>query len=145
MFDLKSFRKGKKISQKKLADLLGVGQSFISQIETGKDPMPDSLINKLVEIYPNDTLDVFNEANSFKDDNPKNTNRHLQRGGDITIPLEAWEVIKNQSASLKTKDDQIGDTIQALKKVISRLEKELAKKGEDAGDPSHVAIRADTE
>ena len=50
MFDLKSFRKGKKISQKKLADLLGVGQSFISQIETGKDPMPDSLINKLVEI-----------------------------------------------------------------------------------------------
>lgn len=145
MFDLKSFRKGKKISQKKLADLLGVGQSFISQIETGKDPMPDSLINKLVEIYPNDTLDVFNEANSFKDDNPKNTNRHLQRGGDITIPLEAWEVIKNQSASLKTKDDQIGDTIQALKKVISRLEKELAKKGEDAGYPSHVAIRADTE
>ena len=145
MFDLKSFRKGKKISQKKLADLLGVGQSFISQIETGKDPMPDSLINKLVEIYPNDTLDVFNEANSFKDDNPKNTNRHLQRGGDITIPLEAWEVIKNQSASLKTKDDQIGDTIQALKKVISRLEKELAKKGEDAGYPSHVAILADTE
>jgi len=146
MFDLKSFRKGKKISQKKLADLLGVGQSFISQIETGKDPMPDSLINKLVEIYPNDTLDVFNEANSFKDDNPKNTNRHLQRGGDITIPLEAWEVIKNQSASLKTKEyDQSGDTIQALKKVISRLEKELAKKGEDAGYPSHVAIRADTE
>ena len=145
MFDLKSFRKGKKISQKKLADLLGVCQSFISQIETGKDPMPDSLINKLVEIYPNDTLDVFNEANSFKDDTPKNTNRHLQRGGDITIPLEAWEVIKNQSASLKTKDDQIGDTIQALKKVISRLEKELAKKGEDAGYPSHVAIRADTE
>lgn len=145
MFDLKSFRKGKKISQKKLADLLGVGQSFISQIETGKDPMPDSLINKLVEIYPNDTLDVFNEANSFKNDNPKNTNRHLERGGDIIIPLEAWEVIKNQSASLKTKDDQIGDTIQALKKVISRLEKELAKKGEDAGYPSHVAIRADTE
>lgn len=145
MFDLKSFRKGKKISQKKLADLLGVGQSFISQIETGKDPMPDSLINKLAEIYPNDTLDVFNEANSFKDDNPKNTNRHLDRGGDITIPLEAWDVIKNQSASLKTKDDQIGDTIQTLKKVISILEKELAKKGEDAGYPSHVAIRADTE
>lgn len=145
MFDLKSFRKGKKISQKKLADLLGVGQSFISQIETGKDPMPDSLINKLAEIYPNDTLDVFNEANSFKDDNPKNTNRHLDRGGDITIPLEAWDVIKNQSASLKTKDDQIGDTIQTLKKVISILEKELAKKGEDAGYPSHIAIRADTE
>lgn len=145
MFDLKYFRKGKKISQKKLADLLGVGQSFISQIETGKDPMPDSLINKLAEIYPNDTLDVFNEANSFKDDNPKNTNRHLDRGGDITIPLEAWDVIKNQSASLKTKDDQIGDTIQTLKKVISILEKELAKKGEDAGYPSHVAIRADTE
>ena len=38
IFDLKRFRKDKKISQTKLAEMLGVGQSFISQIESGKDP-----------------------------------------------------------------------------------------------------------
>lgn len=51
MFDLKRFRKERKLSQTVLADALGVGQSFISQIESGKDPMPDAFIKKLADIY----------------------------------------------------------------------------------------------
>ncbi len=50
-FDLKHFRKEKKISQVKLADALGIGQSFISQIENGKDPMPEPLIEKIKDLY----------------------------------------------------------------------------------------------
>lgn len=51
MFDLKRFRKERKLKQTGLADALGVGQSFISQIESGKDPIPDALIKKLADIY----------------------------------------------------------------------------------------------
>ena len=51
MFDLKKFRKEKGLSQKELANILGIGQSFVSQIENGKDPMPDSLKEKLTSIY----------------------------------------------------------------------------------------------
>ena len=94
----------------------------------------------------------------------------IEEEGVISIPRDAWEIIRNQSDSLKAKDEQltmltaslkakdeqltmlitqgtsgINETVQALKSVISTLEKELAKKGEDAGYLSHVAIRADTE
>lgn len=50
-FDLKRFRKENNISQKKLSDILGVGQPFISQIENGKDPMPAAFMSKLADIY----------------------------------------------------------------------------------------------
>mgnify|MGYP004428195563 CR=1 FL=1 len=57
LFDLKRFRIEKKISQKQLADKLGVGQSFISQIENGKNPIPDLLLSKLKDIYALDIKD----------------------------------------------------------------------------------------
>lgn len=45
--DLKAFRKYNKISQQELADYLGVGQSFISQIERGASSIPQSMIEKI--------------------------------------------------------------------------------------------------
>lgn len=62
MFDLKRFRKEKKISQTALAKKLGIGQSFISQIESGKDPMPDALISKLIDIYEIDNAENYTIA-----------------------------------------------------------------------------------
>lgn len=51
IFDLRRFRKDKGLSQKDLAYILGIGQSFISQIETGKDSMPDEYYGLLVGKY----------------------------------------------------------------------------------------------
>ena len=51
MFDLKRFRKENKISQKELSEVLGVAQSFISQIENGKDPMPEAMLQKISDNY----------------------------------------------------------------------------------------------
>ena len=45
--DLKAFRKANKISQLQLAECLGVGQPFISQIEKGLRPLPKEYISKL--------------------------------------------------------------------------------------------------
>ena len=45
--DLKAFRKYNKISQQELADYLGVGQSFISQIERGASSIPQTMIEKI--------------------------------------------------------------------------------------------------
>lgn len=50
-FDLRRFRKDNGLSQKDLASILGIGQSFISQIETGKDSMPEEYYDLLTGKY----------------------------------------------------------------------------------------------
>lgn len=54
MLNLKALRKAKKITQQELAELLGCDQSFISQIESGRRPIPEDFIERLVENFGND-------------------------------------------------------------------------------------------
>ena len=48
MVDLKAFRKANQLTQIDLADYLGVGQGFISQMEKGDRPIPRECISKLL-------------------------------------------------------------------------------------------------
>lgn len=65
MFDLKGFRKDRKLSQKQISDILGIGTSFISQIETGKDPMPSYIPEKLAAAYGKDEIDKYHREPVF--------------------------------------------------------------------------------
>ena len=47
-FDLHAFRRKNNLSQKALAAYLGVGQSFISQIERGMSQLPEAAYEKLM-------------------------------------------------------------------------------------------------
>ena len=153
---LKDFFSRQGLTQQAIADRLGVSQSAVSALLNGK-PFGRKNATKWGDefgIQPSWLL--TGEGEMLKTDTPKPISLVENKEGVISIPSDVWEVIKNQSASLKAKDDQINtlisqsksereETVQALKNTISILEKELAKKGEDAGYPSHVAIRADTE
>lgn len=46
--DLKAFRKANNLTQDKLGDYLGIKKSFVSTIESGKDPMPKDKLTKLL-------------------------------------------------------------------------------------------------
>ena len=46
--DLKAFRKANNLTQTKLGNYLGINKSFISTIESGKDPMPKDKLSKLL-------------------------------------------------------------------------------------------------
>jgi transcriptional regulator with XRE-family HTH domain len=59
MFDLKGFRKDRKMSQKQISEILGIGTSFISQIETGKDPMPGYIPDKLIDAYGKEEVEKY--------------------------------------------------------------------------------------
>lgn len=153
---LKDFFSRQGLTQQAIADRLGVSQSAVSALLNGK-PFGRKNATKWGDefgIQPSWLLTGKGEM--LKTDTPKPISLVENKEGVISIPSDVWEVIKNQSASLKAKDDQINtlisqsksereETVQALKNTISILEKELAKKGEDAGYPSHVAILADTE
>jgi predicted transcriptional regulator len=59
MFDLKRFRKDFKVKQEDLAAVLNVQQSFISQVETGKDQMPDNWIDIIKQNYSIDNISDY--------------------------------------------------------------------------------------
>lgn len=59
MFDLRGFRKDRKLSQKQISEVLGIGTSFISQIETGKDPMPGYIPDKLAAEYGKEEIEGY--------------------------------------------------------------------------------------
>lgn len=46
--DLKAFRKANNLTQEKLGEYLGIKKSFISTIESDKDPMPKDKLTKLL-------------------------------------------------------------------------------------------------
>ena len=46
--DLKAFRKANGLTQTVLGEYLGINKSFISTIESGKDPMPKDKLTKLI-------------------------------------------------------------------------------------------------
>lgn len=53
MFDLKRFRKDKKLTQNELADILSCGQAFISHVEKGIKDLPQDKRSILEERYGN--------------------------------------------------------------------------------------------
>jgi transcriptional regulator with XRE-family HTH domain len=65
MFDLKGFRKDRKMSQKQISEILGIGTSFISQIETGKDPMPSYVPDKLADAFGKDEVEKYHRESSY--------------------------------------------------------------------------------
>lgn len=137
---LKDFFSRQGLTQQAIADRLGVSQSAVSALLNGK-PFGKKNATKWGDefgIQPSWLL--TGEGEMLKTDTPKPISLVENREGVISIPSDVWEVIKNQSASLKAKDDQINtlisqsksereETVQALKNTISTLEKELAKRG----------------
>jgi transcriptional regulator with XRE-family HTH domain len=97
MFDLKGFRKSRKLSQKQISEILGIGTSFISQIETGKDPMPSYVPEKLAAAFGKEEVDVY-----FVDATPAELEaerRYWKQfappkgiGGDFTMPEDTEKV-----------------------------------------------------
>lgn len=118
MFDLKRFRKERKISQVALADQLGVGQSFISQIESGKDPMPDLLIKKLSDIYH------VNNISDYLIEDIIEENQHFYGGGDsdmVSMPREVFDQISKLTETVLSQQKTIEILAETNKKITVRL------------------------
>ena len=74
MFDLRGFRKDRKLSQKQISEVIGIGTSFISQIETGKDPMPGYIPEKLAAEYGKEEVEAY-----FREPTYDEVERHLRK------------------------------------------------------------------
>ncbi len=74
-----SFKTGNKITQKDLADKLGISRSYLGDIESGRTAASDEIIHKLAMIFEidesellnlkySDADDIISEENNFMDD-----------------------------------------------------------------------------
>lgn len=60
--DLKKIRKDLTLTQREFAEIFDVPQSFISQIENGKDPMPAHWLPKLTQMLNISNLSIYQLA-----------------------------------------------------------------------------------
>lgn len=69
--DLKAFRKANNLTQEQLGDYLGIKKSFVSTIESGKDPMPKAKLSKLLSNPYNWDVSMLTQPENPMADEPK--------------------------------------------------------------------------
>lgn len=132
MIDLKAFRKKNSITQIGLAEFLGVGQGFISQIEKGDRPVPKEYISKL-------------SANPYGWD----TSMLTQSRDEVTERIEKKVEIDITDRLLAIIEDQKRDTQMLLGMLrekdyeIKRLREELNERKKGVAQSADHSLSAD--
>lgn len=113
-------------NEREIAEKFGYTKSSFSQIINGKVPLSDKFLKKLCSANEN-----INEVwiSSGEGEMLKNSE---QNTGVITIPINVWEVIKNQADSLKIRDKQIDELVSLLKEQLAEAKKTVAQQESDA-------------
>ena len=127
MADFKVFRKINNITQAEIALYLGCTQGFISQIEKGLRPIPDEFIKKILSNPKWDSSLFTSEEQMLEMSLPtESTSTPQSSNSNISISPEAWEVIRNQAASLKERDDMISRMISISERSLVQVERAMA-------------------
>ncbi len=124
VFDLKRFRKERNLQQNKLAEALGVSQSFLSYIEHGKRPAPAEMLEKLCQMYNIDDLSdyiSYADISSTSVGNGNNNVNMVNSQGTITATQS------KHVDSLITLLTAYEKRLTEADKKIEQLEKELSK------------------
>ena len=81
--DLPRLRKTKQMTQRQLAEALGLSQGFLSSVESGRNPFPDERVDDLQTIFPDEDFEQYPMAapqkpsqalGSFNEDSEININ-----------------------------------------------------------------------
>ena len=129
---IKAFRKVNKLSQVELATFLGIGQSFLSQIEGGTRTMPAEHLEKILANPAWDTsmlvTGITNSVVIAGNDNHHNNidNRHYYSDSPDVLRAQIElldERIKEKDAQIKEKDAQIKEKDAQIKQLLDILAK----------------------
>lgn len=129
MFDLKRFRREKKISQQDFASAMECGQSFISQIENGKDRMPNTWIDKIANIYNVTNIEEYIipdnilENQVYYGGDQSNINGDNINGNNVTVNKSNTDKLLDLLASKESALIKAQEQIDKLLVIIERLTK----------------------
>lgn len=138
-FDLFQFRKDRRLTQQKLAEMLCLPQSSVSAMESGRTKISIAVIEKLRQYYPNEEVNEY-----IIEDKINITNYHVKgsnngyirnEGGKLTNVIEQQrEMLERREtriADLETKVEKLQELILALTTENSDLKILLAKNSID--------------
>lgn len=117
VIDIAALRKAKKIKQAEMADLFGINQSQISEIERGIRPVSTKYEEILIEQFGKDVCDNFRVASS--------DNRRLSVKGDVSVSGNGSIQDTNKTIVASHSDE---DNLQAQ---LDECRAELAKTKKD--------------
>lgn len=126
-FDIKEFRASNKMTQSALADYLGVKQSFIANMESGRDKIPDKYIRKILE-DPNINSSMIQVEDSEE---------------DITIPLKVFEQISQLIKTVNSQQNTISDHTRIMSRLVEDNHRILSIKYPDMEADSRPTIVSD--
>lgn len=96
-----SFNTGIKLTQKDLADKLGLSRSYLGDIESGRTNASDEILHKLSEIFNIN----YSELLKFKQDDQIDTTIN-ERDGENNIVDEGLLIIERARKKMSEKDKQ---------------------------------------
>lgn len=122
VFDLKRFRKEKKLTQKQLAEILNCEQPFISKVEKEERLFPESMLSTIKDIYGDIT-----EYITIKEDTVLHgiSPQEFMQVGVDAFSRQMVNMMNDKLIApygfLEEKDKEI----ERLNRLIGKLEKEL--------------------
>lgn len=137
MIDLKAFRKANKLTQKDLAEYLGVHHSFIANIETGRSSLPNEQLDKIlsntngwdINMLRNNVTSIMTRASgnsnasiqiNSNNNNKPDANKMDLENAELRLKLASLqrdiESLTQQLAEEKRRSEQYWEMIQKLMK-----------------------------
>ena len=131
--DLKAFRKANNLTQDQLGEYLGIKKSFVSQMESGKCPVPSDKFNKLLDNpfgWDVSMLTVELETTSYNSqmESLLSVYKRMYAGEDKTLIGYLQSQIEDKDALIKEKEALINELYKQLGKYEAMLG--IERKGE---------------
>ena len=118
--DVKQFRIANSLTQSELGEYLGIKKSFVSLIENGKAALPNDKFVKLINNDRGWDTSMFDKSHFIAKGNAT-----MEGSSPVFNEAEAWEVIRNQAASLKERDDMISRMISISERSLIQVERAM--------------------
>lgn len=117
VIDIAALRKAKKIKQSEMADILGINQSQISEIERGIRPVSTKYEEILIEQFGKDVCDNFRVVSQ--------DNRRIVIKGDVKGNGHVHQDTNNGCASSGTTDKDLQTRYDECCTELTKTKKEL--------------------
>ncbi len=114
-FDLKGFRKANGIRQQELADYLGVGQSFISQIERGERTCPVEWIGR----FAANAKWTMLEEEPVEETPIADTYNNIAEESEVLSLRREVQLLREQIEELRSTNEKCWEMIRNLSKCHS--------------------------